>query len=94
MRNVELIPVYDPQTPFLLPLFSCAVSAGFPSPASDHVDELFDLNRLLRRHPDATYLVRVSGESLRNAEVHEGNLLVVDKQLEANHIVVAVVGLR
>jgi hypothetical protein len=68
MRNVELIPVHDSQTPFLLPLFSCSVSAGFPSPASDYTDELFDLNRLLLRHPDATYLVRVSGESMKNAK--------------------------
>ena len=93
MRNIDLIPVHDSQTPFLLPLFSCSVSAGFPSPASDYADELFDLNRLLLRHPDATYLVRVSGESMKNAEIHEGDLLAVDKQLEAdhNHIVVAVV---
>ena len=55
--------------------------------------KLFDLNRLLLRHPDATYLVRVSGESMKNAEIHEGDLLAVDKQMEAdhNHIVVAVV---
>ena len=62
MPNVQLIPVHDPETPFLLPLFSCRVSAGFPSPASDYQEETFDLNRLLLRHPDATFLVRVSGE--------------------------------
>ncbi|GAB2452241.1 umuD protein [Hymenobacter qilianensis] len=93
MRAVELLPVPDSDTSFLLPLFSCQVSAGFPSPASDHVDETFDLNRLLLRHPDATYLVRVIGESMSGAEIHAGDLLAVDKQLEAdhNHIVVAVV---
>ena len=93
MPNVQLIPVQATQTPFLLPLFGCRVPAGYPSPASDYVEELFDLNRLLLRHPDATYLVRVSGESMKNAEIHEGDLLAVDKQMEAdhNHIVVAVV---
>jgi DNA polymerase V len=94
MSDVELIPVVATETPFFLPLFSCSVPAGFPSPASDHLeDELFDLNRLLLRHPDATYLVRVSGESMAGAEIHAGDLLAVDKQLEAdhNHIVVAVV---
>ncbi|MVN79082.1 translesion error-prone DNA polymerase V autoproteolytic subunit [Hymenobacter sp. HMF4947] len=94
MSDVELIPVVATETPFFLPLFSCTVPAGFPSPASDHLeDELFDLNRLLLRHPDATYLVRVSGESMAGAEIHAGDLLAVDKQLEAdhNHIVVAVV---
>ena len=72
MRNVQLIPVNDTQTPFLLPLFSCTVSAGFPSPASDYTDEVFDLNRLLLRHPDATFLVRVSGESMKDAEIGLG----------------------
>jgi DNA polymerase V len=93
MRNVDLIPVLPTHTPFLLPLFSCRVPAGYPSPAADHIEELFDLNRLLLRHPDATYLVRVSGESMRDAEIHEGDLLGVDKQMEADHghIVVAIV---
>ncbi|WP_139926301.1 LexA family transcriptional regulator [Hymenobacter sp. DG01] len=93
MQNVELIPVPDTGIPFLLPLFSCAVPAGFPSPASDEIEEMFDLNRLLLRHPDATYLVRVMGESMAGAEIHEGDLLAVDKQMEAdhNHIVVAVI---
>jgi DNA polymerase V len=94
MSNVELIPVVPTEVPFFLPLFSCTVPAGFPSPASDHLeDELFDLNRLLLRHPDATYLVRVSGESMAGAEIHTGDLLAVDKQMEADHghIVVAVV---
>lgn len=93
MNNVQLIPVTPSQTPFLLPLFSSLVSAGFPSPATDHLDGLLDLNRLLLRHPDATYLLRVSGESMCGAEIHAGDLLAVDKHLEADHghIVVAVV---
>jgi len=94
MSDVELIPVVATENPFFLPLFSCTVPAGFPSPASDHLeDELFDLSRLLLRHPDATYLVRVSGESMAGAEIHTGDLLAVDKLLEAdhNHIVIAVV---
>lgn len=96
MNNIDLIPVPEPTlTPCLLPFFDCLVPAGFPSPAAEHVEngELFDLNRLLLRHPDATYLVRVSGESMAGAEIHAGDLLAVDKLLEAdhNHIVIAVV---
>ena len=96
MNDIELIPVPEPtNSPWLLPYFYCLVPAGFPSPAADHmeVDGLFDLNRLLLRHPDATYLVRVSGESMAGAEIHTGDLLAVDKLLEAdhNHIVIAVV---
>ena len=93
MNDITLLPVLDTDQPLLLPLFSFLVPAGFPSPASDHLEGLFDLNRLLFRHPDATYLVRVSGESMAGAEIHAGDLLAVDKHLEADHghIVVAVV---
>ena len=93
MDDVLLIPVRDSGSPFLIPLFGCLVPAGFPSPATDHLEGLFDLNRLLFRHPDATYLVRVSGESMAGAEIHAGDLLAVDKHLEADHghVVVAVV---
>lgn len=93
MSDIELIPVVASELPSFLPLFSCEVPAGFPSPASDHIEDLFDLNRLLLRHPDATYLVRVAGESMAGAEIHTGDLLAVDKQMEADHghIVVAVV---
>jgi DNA polymerase V len=93
MHNVVLIPVPEAVLPAYLPVFSCLVPAGFPSPADDHIEALFDLNRLLFRHPDATYLVRVTGESMAGAEIHAGDLLAVDKHLEADHghIVVAVV---
>ncbi|MBG8554998.1 translesion error-prone DNA polymerase V autoproteolytic subunit [Hymenobacter sp. BT594] len=52
-----------------------------------------DMNRLLFRHPEATYLVRVSGESMSGAEIHAGDLLAVDKHLMAdhNHIVIGVI---
>ena len=94
MPDVQLIPVpaLSPNR-LLLPLFSYLVPAGFPSPATDHLDGLLDLTSLLLRHPDATYLVRVSGESMAGAEIHTGDLLAVDKHLEADdgNIVVAVV---
>ena len=93
MYDVELIAVPEPLGPAMVPVFSCLVPAGFPSPADDHLDGLFDLNKLLFRHPDATYLVRVTGESMRDAEIHAGDLLAVDKLMMASHghIVVAVV---
>ena len=94
MADVELIEVPTPtDEALLLPLFSYLVPAGFPSPASDHIEGLFDLNRLLLRHPEATYMVRVMGESMSGAEIHAGDLLAVDKHMEADHghIVVAVV---
>ncbi|MDX1917942.1 MAG: translesion error-prone DNA polymerase V autoproteolytic subunit [Candidatus Caenarcaniphilales bacterium] len=65
-----------------LPLYSMATSAGFPSPADDHMERSYDLNELLIKHPLATYLVRVSGNSMVGAGIHSGDLLIVDRSLE------------
>jgi len=66
--------------------------AGFPSPAADHRVVRLDLNAELVQHEEATLLVRVKGDSMRDAGIFDGNLLVVDKALSAQHgdIVVAV----
>lgn len=66
--------------------------AGFPSPAADHRVVRADLNAELVRHEEATLLVRVKGDSMRDAGIFDGNLLVVDKSLSAQHgdIVVAI----
>ena len=76
-----------------LPLFGCPVPAGFPSPADDHLDAPFDLNKLLFRHPASTFLARVSGDSMTGAGIHPGDLVAVDRALRPAHgsIVVAVV---
>jgi DNA polymerase V len=84
MPDVILVPVPEGILPAYLPVFACLVPAGFPSPTDDHSEALFDLNHLLFRHPDATYLVRVTGESMAGAEIHVGDLLAVDKHLEAS----------
>lgn len=64
-----------------LPQFSSRVSAGFPSPADDHVEQRLDLNQHLIQHPAATFFVRVQGESMLGAGIHDGDLLVVDRAL-------------
>ena len=66
-----------------LPLYHCYVSAGFPSPAQDVIEKTLDLNELCIAHPAATYLVRVSGESMINAGIFEQDILVVDRALQA-----------
>ena len=63
----------------LLPLALYTVEAGFPSPAEGQVDEMLDLNELLIEHPNATYFVRVQGDSMQGAGVHHGDLLIVDR---------------
>ena len=76
-----------------LPLFLDRVPCGFPSPAQDYVESRIDLNKLLIAHASATYFIRVSGHSMSDANVNEGDLLVVDSALTAVHgdIVVAAV---
>ena len=75
-----------------LPLFISEISAGFPSPADGYMDDALDLNQLLISHPAATFFVRVSGESMIDANIHPGDVLVVDRSLEPKHrdIVIAV----
>ncbi len=66
-----------------LPLLLWRVCAGFPSPADDYVEEALDLNELIVRNPPATFMMRVSGCSMEPAGIYDGDLLVVDRSLEA-----------
>ncbi len=77
----------------ILRLYACRVSAGFPSPADDHLEGPLDLNAHLVVHPAATFVVRVAGDSMVGAGIRDGDLLVVDRAREARSgsIVVAVV---
>lgn len=59
------------------------IHAGFPSPASDYMTQAIDLNRELVRHPAATFYGRVVGDSMIDAGVEEGDILVIDKSLDA-----------
>ncbi len=76
-----------------LPLFLTRVPAGFPSPADDYLELSLDLNDYLIKHPAATFMVRVSGDSMKNAGIQSGDLLIVDRSLEASHgkIVIAAI---
>ena len=76
-----------------LPLYSCTVQAGFPSPADDYMEGKLDLNEHLVKHPSATFFVRAAGCSMIKAGIHPGDILVVDRSIEAKHgkIVIAVV---
>jgi len=61
------------------PLYSGRVPAGFPSPADDHIERELDLHELLIDHPAATFYVRMSGESLKNIGLINGDILIVDR---------------
>lgn len=68
-----------------LPLFLDRVAAGFPSPAQDYVEQRLDLNSLCITHPEATYFVRSEGNSMIEAGIHDGDILVVNRALTAQH---------
>ncbi len=68
-----------------LPLYLTPVAAGFPSPADDYVEQKLNLHTHLVRNPAATFFLRAQGESMINAGIHDGDLLVVDRSLEAAH---------
>ena len=60
---------------------SGSVVAGFPSPAEQYLEPPLDLNEFLIKRPAATYFVRVEGDSMIGAGIHDGDLLVVDRSL-------------
>ncbi len=66
-------------------LFSDAVTAGFPSPATDYCERKLDLNELCIQHPAATYFVRAQGDSMIEAGIFPGDVLVVDRSITAAH---------
>lgn len=86
-----LVPCYQNQ--LLRPSFATSVSAGFPSPVDDFIDKQLDLNDHLIHNKEATFYVKVSGDSMINAGIYDGDLLIVDKSLtpKNNSIVIAIV---
>lgn len=81
------------KTHYPIPLYTCPVSAGFPSPADEYLEGKLDLNQHLVPRPLATFFVRVSGNSMTDAGIHEGDLLIVDRSLEPRDgkVVIAVI---
>ena len=75
-----------------VPLVGRLVPAGFPSPADDYLDGEIDLGTYLIERPAATFLMRVSGESMKGAGILNGDLVVVDRSVapHAGHVIVAV----
>lgn len=63
-------------------LAQSGIHAGFPSPATDYMTQAIDLNRELVKHPAATFYGRVVGDSMIDAGVEEGDILVIDRALD------------
>lgn len=84
---------FEARTRLELPLYLARVQAGFPSPADDFIDRALDLNEFLVAHPQATFFVRATGESMLEHGIHPGDVLVVDRAKDAapGSIVIAAV---
>ena len=76
-----------------IPLYSCSVQAGFPSPADDHIEAHLDLNQHLVPNPAATFMVRAEGNSMQNIGIHPGDILIVDRSITPanNKIIIAAI---
>lgn len=72
------------------PFINHGVSAGFPSPAMDFMESSIDLNKVLVENPIATFYVKVEGNSMIDAGIHDKDLLVVDRSLEPRNNKIAI----
>lgn len=70
---------------YRLPFYTSCISAGFPSPADDEVEDKLNLNELLIKHPFSTFFLKVSGHSMIKAGIHDQDILIVDRSLEATN---------
>jgi len=91
--KVKVIYRPDRSTKRTQPIFTEKVPAGFPSPAADYEENKLDLNKHLIKNPAATFFVRVTGDSMVKAGIHDGDLLVVDRSIEPRdkNVVIAVI---
>ena len=74
-----------------IPVILQKVSAGFPSPATDYVQDEIDLNSELIKNPPATFLIRVQGNSMIEHKITSGDLLVVDRSLNLKNDCIAII---
>lgn len=77
-----------------IPLFLSEVAAGFPSPADDYIDKKMDLNEHLIKNPAATFFVRAYGDSMRDANIASGDILIVDRAQDAIHNSIVIAALN
>ena len=77
----------------LLPIYLCKVEAGFPSPAENYIEQELDLKEHLIRNSDSTFLVRATGKSMVNVGISPGDILIVDRSLEAKNNSIIIVSI-
>ena len=78
----------------VLPFHVSKVGAGFPSPATDYVEDDIDLNAHLIKNIPSTFLIRVQGKSMSNIGIRNGDLLVVDRSLNPKNFSTVIVNVN
>ena len=69
-----------------LPFYIHKVGAGFPSPATDYIEDDVDLNTHLIKNAPATFIIRVQGKSMTNVGIYDGDLLIVDRSINPKNL--------
>ena len=80
--SIKFISPSENQENIQVPYYADKVSAGFPSPAEDYMEQTLDLNELMISNPNSTFFVRVDGDSMIEAGIFNNDILVVDRSLE------------
>lgn len=83
-QAITIIPI-DLTTSLPLPYADGGIKAGFPSPSQDYLEQAIDLNKELIKHPANTFYGRVNGDSMIDAGVNDGDILVIDKMVEPSN---------
>lgn len=73
-----------------IPYTHQGISCGFPSPAEDLGEDTIDLNQLLIKNPATTFFAKVQGDSMKDAGINEGDMVIVDRSLTPSHHKIAV----
>ena len=83
--SLQILNIKDPKVNEHIPFADGGVKAGFPSPAQDYMEQTIDFNKELITHKATTFCTRVSGDSMIDAFIHDGDYLIVDRSLEPRH---------
>jgi len=70
---------------YSIPYVISKVSAGFPSPADDYLEKNLSIDKLLIKNQASTFLIRVGGDSMINIGIYDGDILIVDRSLDAKN---------
>ncbi|WP_010117528.1 LexA family transcriptional regulator [Acinetobacter sp. P8-3-8] len=83
--DISKISAFQPVVKYSIPLVLNKIAAGFPSPATDYVDKMVDMNELLISNKDATFIVQVESLSMKDIGIDINDYLIVDRSIRSQH---------